>query len=113
MQASTHSQGTPSVISFDDQLLTRQEAAAYLRRKPSTLAAWAKPGRGPRFIKLPNGPTLYRRSDLDRYLSTSEVGSTTEASEKKLLTGKPRGRPTRVFRLRPKTAAPDPSRGGR
>lgn len=54
--------------SFDQDRMTRQEAAEYLGKKKSTLDNWASTGYGDLpFYKL-GGTVYYRRSDLDRWL---------------------------------------------
>ena len=50
--------------------LSRREAAAYLKRQPSTLAVWAARGQGPRFINI-NGRVEYTLGDLDEYRASS------------------------------------------
>ncbi len=61
------------------RLMTRPEAAEYLRLSGKTLARWAWAGKGPAFIKA-GGKVLYDVADLDAWLdghrrySTSEQG---------------------------------------
>jgi Helix-turn-helix domain len=50
----------------EDPLLTRNEAAEYLRIQVSTLAAWAVRGDGPAVTKL-GSRALYRQSGLDGF----------------------------------------------
>lgn len=54
---------------FEDELLTRREAAAFLKVETGTLAAWASRGT-PKlpFIKIGSLPR-YRRSDLEKFLA--------------------------------------------
>lgn len=52
-----------------EQLLTPQQAAAYLNISPRTLAGWRQRGIGPPSIKLPSGARRYHRSDLDRWIA--------------------------------------------
>ena len=60
------------------ELLTREEAAAYLDVKPQTLAVWASAKRyGLRFVKV-GRCVRYRKSDLDTWLSQRTVGTTAE-----------------------------------
>lgn len=49
------------------ELLTRQEAAHYLRLSPQTLANMAVRREGPPYLKVTR-KTLYRREDLDAWL---------------------------------------------
>ena len=50
-----------------DQLLTRQEAAARLNLKKSTLEAWATRGGGPAYVKMGRA-VRYRESDLRSFV---------------------------------------------
>lgn len=54
-------------------LLTRTEAAAYLKIKPSTLASWACAGRYGLPLVRVGGAVRYRRADLDRWLDGRTV----------------------------------------
>lgn len=71
-----------NTTSLSSDLLTRREAAEYLRVKPQTLALWACTGRyGLRFVKV-GGRVYYRRSDLDRFLeqrTATQVGQLRDA----------------------------------
>ena len=56
------------------ELLTREEAAAYLGVKSRTLAVWATTHRyNLPFIKV-GSRVRYRRSDLDAWVSSRTVG---------------------------------------
>ncbi len=60
-------------------LLSRREAADFLRLRPQTLAVWATTGRyGLRFKKV-GRKVLYRISDLESFLESRTVTSTGEA----------------------------------
>ena len=48
-------------------LMTRTEAAALLRLKTQTLAAWATRGTGPRICKM-GRKALYRLEDLQAFI---------------------------------------------
>jgi len=50
-----------------DVLMTRCEAAAFLRLKPQTLAVWATRGTGPKVCKV-GRKALYRLNDLREYI---------------------------------------------
>lgn len=50
----------------------RRAAAAYLGRKPATLAAWASQGVGPRLLKS-RGRVFYELSELDRFMREGDV----------------------------------------
>ena len=65
----------------NDQFLTTNEAANYLRLKKNTLEVWRVQGRGPIFVKF-GGAVRYRVSDLEKYAlvcthnNTSQYGLT-------------------------------------
>ena len=52
-----------SVFDDDDELWTRDKAAAFLEVRPATLEYWAVTGGGPRFYKL-NRAVRYRKSEV-------------------------------------------------
>ena len=55
-----------------EELFTTPEAADWLRVRPETMRTWRYSGRGPRFVRLgdgPKAPIRYRRRDLESYLS--------------------------------------------
>jgi predicted DNA-binding transcriptional regulator AlpA len=58
-----------------DILLTRREAAEYLRRSTTTLDRWASQGVGPKPIKCTPRGVYYRLVDLRRF-----VGADVEAA---------------------------------
>ena len=51
---------------------TTEEAAAYLRLQPSTLAVWRCRHKGPRYRKM-GSRVIYLRNDLDDYASNCVV----------------------------------------
>lgn len=51
------------------QALRRRDAAAYLGVSPRTLDEWQQQGTGPRCLRLSSRVVLYRRADLDVFLS--------------------------------------------
>jgi predicted DNA-binding transcriptional regulator AlpA len=53
----------PDVLDDRDILLTRPEAAQYLRRSTPTMERWARQGTGPRPIRIGRS-IYYRLSDL-------------------------------------------------
>lgn len=59
-------------MSEEGELLTIEEAAAFLRVSRSTLYYWRQKRRGPRSIKLPNGDVRIRRLDLHSWLESRE-----------------------------------------
>lgn len=64
-------------------LLTTAEAADYLRLSPRTLEDMRVTGRGPRYFKLGPGKrskVVYRREELDAWLTQFGYGSTSEYS---------------------------------
>ena len=63
----------PRPIVDDDPLLTRDEAAAFLRMKPQTLAVWAcRQSEGPPYAKIGRA-VRYRLSDLRRFVEQQMV----------------------------------------
>jgi hypothetical protein len=55
--------GAATVLDDRDVLLTRKEAAAYLRKSVPTLERWAREGFGPKPVKINRHPH-YRLHDL-------------------------------------------------
>jgi predicted site-specific integrase-resolvase len=57
------------------QLLDTDGASDYLGRVPptETLKQWRSKGKGPRYVKLPNGKVRYRTDDLDRFVEQHTV----------------------------------------
>jgi hypothetical protein len=60
-----------------DQLMSRKEAADYVRRTPGALAQMAYLGRGPKYLRPTTKSVLYRRSDLDAWLDASLIDPST------------------------------------
>lgn len=60
------------------EILTTLEAARYCRLGKPTLERFRLTGEGPRFAKL-GGAVRYRRTDLDAWLESRLVSSTSEA----------------------------------
>lgn len=69
-------QSTPSAAS---EVLTTKEAATYLKLGKPTLDRFRVTGAGPRFCKL-GGAVRYRRADLDAWLESKLLRSTSEAA---------------------------------
>lgn len=61
------------------EVLTTIEAAHYVRLAPATLACIRVKGFGPPYCKL-GGAVRYRRGDLDAWLESRLVASTSAAS---------------------------------
>jgi len=59
-------------------LLTQSETAELLRLSERTLERWRVVGGGPVFCKL-GKRVLYRRADLDEWIASHVVNSTSEA----------------------------------
>ena len=59
------------------EILTTKEAAAYCRLSTPTLERFRLTGNGPPFLKLGKA-VRYRRSDLDTWLASRLVRSTSE-----------------------------------
>jgi excisionase family DNA binding protein len=63
----------------NSELLTREDAAAYLDVKPQTLACWASTKRyGLRYVKVGRN-VRYRKADLDRFLEARTVGAVADS----------------------------------
>lgn len=60
------------VLGVEDVLLTRREAAAYVRRSIPTLERWAAAGEGPPFHKVKGRP-LYPLGGLRRFAGVEAV----------------------------------------
>lgn len=60
-------------------LLTQAETAEHLRLSERTLERWRVSGSGPVFVKL-GRRVLYRQSDLDEWIASHLVNSTSETS---------------------------------
>jgi predicted DNA-binding transcriptional regulator AlpA len=58
-------------------ILTTPQAALYLGLAVSTLNKWRCFGAGPKFLKLGRA-VRYRREDLDSFLMSRQLGSTSE-----------------------------------
>ena len=58
-------------------IFTTSEAADYVRLKKPTLERFRLTGEGPKFLKL-GGAVRYRRPDLDAWLETRIIRSTSE-----------------------------------
>ena len=61
-------------------LLTRPEAAEYLRLSDKTLARWAWAGKGPGYMKA-GGKVLYDAADLDAWLEGQRRRSTSDPGQ--------------------------------
>lgn len=61
-------------------ILTTPEAATYVRLGKPTLERFRISGAGPQFCKL-GGAVRYRKTDLDEWLASRVVRSTSEAGE--------------------------------
>jgi hypothetical protein len=55
-----------------DGRVSRSDAAAFLGRKPKTLAMWALERRGPAIVRV-GGRCFYRLEDLQRFVSGEAV----------------------------------------
>ncbi len=59
------------------RLMTRPEAAEYLRLSHKTLARWAWAGKGPPFIKI-GGAVRYDPTDLTAFIEAGRRTSTSD-----------------------------------
>lgn len=55
-----------------DMLMTRRQAASFLRLSPATLATWASRSKGPAFFKA-GGRAVYRMADLYSFLGITDM----------------------------------------
>jgi hypothetical protein len=55
------------------ELMTRDEAAAYLRRSPGTLANWAAQRKGPVYYRQLDGAVVYAIEDMAEWLAAQRV----------------------------------------
>lgn len=65
-------------------VLNTPDAAAYLQLSVPTLERFRLAGGGPLFAKLtpgPRGPVRYRRADLDAWIASRLVRSTSQTAE--------------------------------
>lgn len=62
-----------------DELIEATEAAALLRQKPQTLAAWRCDGKGPEFVKI-GRRVLYRRDAISAWIAGQIVQPGTKAA---------------------------------
>jgi excisionase family DNA binding protein len=60
-------------------ILTTPEAAAYTRMSKPTLERWRLTGDGPIYVKLGKA-VRYRRADLDAWLASKLIHSTSEGA---------------------------------
>jgi predicted DNA-binding transcriptional regulator AlpA len=58
--------------------LTTAEAAQYLGLSPKTLGNLRTIGGGPRYIKYSHRAVRYQKADLDAWIDSRRVGSTSE-----------------------------------
>ena len=63
-----------------DELLTTQQAAAYLVLSPRTLEKWRVTGEGPPFVKL-GRRVAYRREDLREWVESRRRASTSDPGQ--------------------------------
>lgn len=75
-----HDIAVDAVPASNSSILTTPEAAAYLKLGVPTLNRYRLTGAGPRFARISGGAVRYRRSDLDEWLESKLVSSTSEAA---------------------------------
>ena len=61
------------------EVLTTAEAARYVRLSKPTLERFRRTGEGPLYVKL-GGAVRYRRAELDKWLESRLVASTSTSS---------------------------------
>lgn len=64
-----------------DSLINEQELADWLGESVSSIQKWRVSGKGPKFVKKPKG-VGYRPADVEAWLDSRTVASTTEAAMK-------------------------------
>jgi hypothetical protein len=71
---------TNTSLSPAGEILSRNEAAVFLRVSPATLQNWAAHGTGPRYSRSGDvrGRAFYRRADLLRWLEARAVNTDME-----------------------------------
>ena len=74
---------SPVVQVFPDGRMNVTNASAYVGVSPKTLAVMRCTGNGPAFCKLGKA-VFYRRDDLDSWITSRRVTSTTEARANRL-----------------------------
>ena len=62
-----------SLHGLPQEFLTRDEAAAYLRRSTGTLANWAARRKGPVYYRQEDGAVVYSVEDLADWLTAQRV----------------------------------------
>lgn len=62
------------------EVLTTVEAARYVRLSKPTLERFRLTGEGPLYVKL-GGAVRYQRAELDKWLESRQVASTSASSE--------------------------------
>ena len=62
-------------LRFESDLLSREQAAAYLGVSPSTLAVWKSTGRYGLPVCKVGRLVKYRRSDLDAFIQRNVIGA--------------------------------------
>ena len=60
------------------RILRQTEAASYLNLSPRTLENWRYRGGGPKYARLGSRLVVYRREDLDDFISERVVTSTSD-----------------------------------
>ena len=63
---------------MEPKFLTEQEAAEVLNRKPVTLRKWRMTGKGPKFIKDPEGGIHYEMEDIEMWVHSGQNEKETE-----------------------------------
>ena len=60
-------------------LLTTKQAAAFLNFTPRALESWRIHGGGPHFVRVSARAVRYRRRDLEDWIATKVIASTSAA----------------------------------
>lgn len=76
-------QGVAPLIGSPDQLINTEELADWIRESVSTIQQWRVSGKGPKFIRKPKH-VVYLVGDVQDWLASQRVSSTTEADARRL-----------------------------
>lgn len=68
-------------VTANDKWFTRKEAAEYARTTVRTLATLAYQKKGPKYSKVGRRKTLYRRSDLDAWITGGQQQEQQQGAE--------------------------------
>ena len=76
----THHQTAKTSPDYYTQLINEKEASVYIGHSVRALQNWRVRGGGPKFAKISARSIRYRRCDLDQWIESKLVRSTSEAA---------------------------------